>query len=91
MFHLVYTNRFKKDIKILLKRGYEMAILKNCILDLEKNGLLDMSKKPHKLSGKYNGYWEAHIKNDWLLIWRFIEEENEIWLTRTGTHSDLFE
>jgi mRNA interferase YafQ len=91
MFHLVYTNRFKKDTKALLKRGYEMSVLKINILELERNGVLDISKRPHKLSGKYNGYWEAHIKNDWLLIWKIIEEEKEIWLTRTGTHADLFQ
>jgi mRNA interferase YafQ len=91
MFQLVYTNRFKKDVKVLLKRGYEMSVLKNSIQELEINGMLDMSKRPHKLSGKYKGYWEAHLKNDWLLIWNIFEEENEIWLTRTGTHADLFQ
>ena len=91
MFHLVYTNSFKKDTKALLKRGYEMSVLKINILELERNGVLDISKRPHKLSGKYNGYWEAHIKNDWLLIWKIFEEEKEIWLTRTGTHADLFQ
>lgn len=90
MFQLIYTDRFQKDVKILLKRGYEMDVLKVSILELEKNVTLDKSKNPHKLSGKYIGYWEAHLKNDWLLIWKILEKENEIWLTRTGTHSDLF-
>mgnify|MGYP000278480387 CR=1 FL=1 len=90
MFQLIYTNRFQKDVKNLLKRGYEMNVLKVSILELEKTGTLNKSKNPHKLSGKYKGYWEAHLKNDWLLIWKILEKENEIWLTRTGTHSDLF-
>ncbi|HAH25616.1 MAG TPA: hypothetical protein DCL77_17970 [Prolixibacteraceae bacterium] len=45
---------------------------------------------PHKLTVNYSGYWEAHIKTDWLIIWQYFLKENEIWLTRTGTHSDLF-
>ena len=90
MFQLVFTNRFKKDVKILSKRGYDMGILKNNILELEENGTLNKSKNPHKLSGKYNGYWEAHLKSNWLLIWKLFEEEKEIWLTRSGTHADLF-
>jgi len=72
------------------KRGLEMANLKTAISLLESNGNLPQTLKPHKLSGNYRSYWEAHLKNDWLLIWKHIESKNEIWLTRTGTHSDLF-
>jgi len=90
MYQLVLTNQFKKDIKRLQRRAYDMAIIKQAIIDLENNGQLQSALKPHRLSGNYIGYWEAHLKNDWLLIWKVIEEENEVWLTRTGTHSDLF-
>ena len=72
------------------KRGLGMDLLKEAIISLESNGNLPHSFKPHKLSGNYIGYWEAHLKNDWLLIWKHIESKKEIWLTRTGTHSDLF-
>jgi mRNA interferase YafQ len=51
MYQLVYTNRFKKDVKVLLKRGFDMPVLKNSIMELEKKGTLDLSKRPHKLSG----------------------------------------
>jgi len=57
---------------------------------LESFGELPVEHKSHKLAGDYSGYWEAHIKSDWLLIWKVFPKENEIWLTRTGTHSDLF-
>lgn len=67
-----------------------MDVLKNAIILLEKAGQLPNKNLPHKLAGNYNGYWEAHIKADWLIIWKFLPEEQEIWLTRTGTHSDLF-
>ena len=90
MFQLVYTNRFQKDIRLLHKRGYNFDILKKAIETLEKAGNLPASNKPHKLSGEYVEFMEAHLKPDWLLIWRFFPDENEIWLTRTGTHSDLF-
>lgn len=90
MFKLVFTNKFKKDVSLLQRRGYEMGLLKEAILFLESNGQLPGKNLPHKLSGNYSGYWEAHLKPDWLIIWKFISEENEIWLTRTGTHADLF-
>ena len=90
MFNLVYTNRFKKDIKRLQRRGVNMDAFKNAIVILEENGALPIEYKPHKLSGNYAGYWEAHIKPDWLIIWRVFPEDIEVWLTRTGSHSDLF-
>ena len=67
-----------------------MNLLKETICELEDNGQLSDHFLPHKLSGDFTGYWEAHLKPDWLLIWKVIPEEREIWLTRTGTHSDLF-
>ncbi len=90
MFKLVYTNRFNKDVKLLQKRGFVMEYLKKAIIALETLGELSAEYKPHKLSGNYSGYWEAHIKSDWIILWQNYHDENEIWLTRTGTHSDLF-
>ena len=90
MLQLVFTNKFKKDVKLLQKRGYDMELIKKAILLLEVTGNLPSEYIPHKLAGNYTDYWEAHIKPDWLIIWKLFIKENEIWLTRTGTHSDLF-
>ncbi len=90
MYQLVFTNKFKKDVKLLKKRGYEMDLLKNAIIKLEESGNLLDKNKPHKLVGEYSGYWEGYLKPDWLLIWKTFMDDNEIWLTRTGTHADLF-
>jgi len=90
MVQLVFTNKFKKDINLLQKRGYNLELIKEVILILEETGTLPSDYTPHKLSGNYSGYWEAHIKPDWLVIWKYFMDENELWLTRTGTHSDLF-
>ncbi len=67
-----------------------MELLKKVIIELERKGKLTKTNTPHKLVGDMIGYWEAHIKPDWLIIWKVVDAENEIWLTRTGTHSDLF-
>lgn len=90
MFNLLYTNRFRKDVKLLKKRGLKMDLLKIIIIKLEESGELPIECNPHKLAGDYSGFWEAHIRPDWLIIWSQIPGENEIWLVRTGTHSDLF-
>jgi mRNA interferase YafQ len=42
------------------------------------------------LSGNYAGFWECHIKTDWLLTWLQDDENKTISLDRLGTPSDLF-
>ena len=46
--------------------------------------------KDHPLSGDYVGCRECHITPDWLLIYEINQGELILYLTRTGTHSDLF-
>jgi mRNA interferase YafQ len=87
-FNLDYTNRFKKDIKLCLKRNYNIALLEVVLLELREKGELPLKYNPHILSGNKDGLWECHIISDWLLTWYF--DKNTIVLVRTGTHSDLF-
>ena len=90
MYEVEYTNSFKKDYKRALKRGCNESFLFEIIGQLIETGQVDLKHKPHKLSGKYSGYWECHIQPDWLLIWDTDEDEKLISLLYTGTHSDLF-
>jgi len=93
MFTLKPTSQFKKDLKLIKKRSVKNAELVIAFLnELVINGAAGLDKKylPHKLSGKYKGDWEAHIKPDILIIWFEITDDNEILLLRTGSHSDLF-
>ena len=46
--------------------------------------------RDHNLSGRYSSFRECHIQPDWLLIYRIDGDELELFLFRTGTHSDLF-
>jgi mRNA interferase YafQ len=90
MFEIHYTTKFKKDYKTIKRREYQLSLLKEVIPRLAETGTLPKKFIPHKLSGQYQDNWECHIKPDWLLIWNIDFENNEIWLVRTGTHSDLF-
>ena len=44
--------------------------------------------KDHSLSGNYVNFRECHLKPDWLLIYKVDEET--LYLTRLGSHSELF-
>ncbi len=87
-FNLDFTNRFKKDVKLCLKRNYNIVLLEEVLLELREKGTVPIKNKPHLLSGDLEGIWECHIKPDWLLLWYI--DETTIVLVRTGTHSDLF-
>lgn len=47
-----------------------------------------MQNKDHSLTGSYIPHRECHIQPDWLLV--YYQTETELYLYRTGTHSDLF-
>lgn len=90
MYKITTTNRFEKEVKICMKRGYDISLLKNVMELLAESGTLPSKFKPHKLSGNYTNCWECHIKPDWLLIWQQNDTELILLFMNTGTHSDLF-
>lgn len=85
-----YHKLFKKDLKRIMRRGYNIELLKKVIDLLAKQELLPEKYRDHNLSGDYIGYRECHITPDWLLVYQIRENELILVLTRTGTHSDLF-
>ena len=89
-YGIIATSLFKKDIKLAKKRGYDISLL-TCVVDTLAYGLpLSEKYKYHKLVGNYKGCRECHITPDWLLIYEISKNDLILYLTRTGTHSDLF-
>ncbi|MGN1116437.1 MAG: type II toxin-antitoxin system YafQ family toxin, partial [Candidatus Ornithomonoglobus sp.] len=84
-----WSNRYKRDVKLCVKRGCNMSLLYEIINTLRIPQPLSQTNKDHALKGDYAGHRECHITPDWLLIYR-IEGDN-LYLDRTGTHSDLFD
>ena len=90
MLKIVTSNRFRKDLKIAQKRKLDLSPLRNVVTKLANQEKLDEKYRDHPLSGDYVNFRECHIKPDWLLVYCIDEEELELFLFRTGTHSDLF-
>ena len=90
MLKIVRSNRFVKDLKLALKRGCNLEELSKVVEMLASRIKLPLKYKDHALSGEYTNFRECHIKPDWLLIYHIDDEELELLLFRTGTHSDLF-
>ena len=91
MYTLKPTRRFEKDVKRISKRGYNIDLLAEAIKKLANGEVLDESYRDHPLKGIYIGCRECHITTDWLLIYELADDTLILYLTRTGTHSDLLE
>ena len=91
MLNIVLSNRFKKDLKLAAKRGYHLELLDEVVNRLAERRPLAEKYRDHELAGNYTGFRECHIQPDWLLVYRIEEDELILFLSRTGTHSDLFD
>ena len=80
--------QFRRDAKLAQKRGKDMAKLREIILLLIEGKPLPPRYKDHPLGGEWSHHRESHIEPDWLLIYTI--DADDLYLVRTGTHSDLF-
>lgn len=90
MLTIKYQTSFRKDFKRIKKRGYDVRLLQEVITMLADQEPLPDFYRDHPLLGDYSGCRECHITPDWLLIYEVSNEELILYLTRTGSHSDLF-
>jgi mRNA interferase YafQ len=84
-----YSGQFKKDARLMGRRGLEMNKLRAVIERLVNEEELEARYKDHPLQGKYAGGRDCHISPDWILIYAIVGDE--LRLIRTGAHADLFE
>ena len=84
------TTRFKKDVKTLEKRKYDLTKLWEVVDKIANGETLEQSYKDHALNGEFENCRECHIEPDWLLIYYVDDTELILFLIRSGTHSDLF-
>ncbi|MCL1883855.1 MAG: type II toxin-antitoxin system YafQ family toxin [Defluviitaleaceae bacterium] len=90
MYAVKPTSKFQKDLKRAEKRGYNLSLLTEVVTLLSKGEPLPEKYHDHPLKGNYKDCRECHITPDWLLIYRKKDDILFLYLTRTGTHSDLF-
>lgn len=88
MRNLIRGAQFRRDVKLAQRRGKDISKLRQLILLLAEGQPLPPRYKDHPLSGDWKHYRDCHIESDWLLIYKI--EGDDLYLVRTGTHSDLF-
>lgn len=89
-YNIKPTSRFQKDLKLIYKRGYDVNKLNTVVRMIAEGQQLPEQYKNHMLKGNFSGCYECHIQPDWLLIYEIDNGDLILYLTRTGTHSDLF-
>jgi mRNA interferase YafQ len=89
MLFPVTSNQYGKDFKRIVQspkfNNSEYLTVLSLLIAGKK---LPAKYANHPLSGTYNNFWDCHITNDCVLIYRIIE--NDLYLVRIGTHSEVF-
>lgn len=87
-----FTSKFKKQRKQLINQGKDINKLDIIITKLASGELLSFIYKDHKLNDSkyYYNCRECHIEPDWLLIYRYDNDELILLLIATGSHSNIF-
>jgi mRNA interferase YafQ len=88
MRSIIYTGRFRKDLKLLKKQGADLELLREILLLLQMGKPLDPKYEDHPLHGRLEGKRDCHIAPDWVLI--YAMDQDSLTLYRTGTHAELF-
>lgn len=88
---IVWTTKFKKDYRLAIKRNMNIELLDDVIRALSRGEKLPEKNKDHELTGSWEGHRECHILPDWLLVYRIDDDVLVLTLSRTGSHSDLFD
>jgi mRNA interferase YafQ len=86
------SSQFKKDFKLCIKRGLNIEEFKTVLNLLQNGSVLPEKYLDHPLqpSRVYKNCRELHIEPNWLLVYKYSNENVILYLVRTGTHSDLF-
>ena len=85
------SNRFKQDYKLLIRRAYDITKLDAVVLLLLNQVPLKTPHQDHPLKGKWRGYRNCHVANDWVLVYKLNKDVLTLILSETGTHSDILE
>ena len=90
MYSVDTTEQFDRSLRQCIRAGKDPEELWETVDILAESGTLPEEYNPHQLQGLLAGFWECHIEDDWLLIWRQDDNRLTLLLTDTGSHKSLF-
>ena len=92
-YKIKYTKEFKKSIKKLTKQGKNIDKLLNIVDKLSKGIPLEIKYRDHALynDNRFQNCRDCHIEPDWVLIYKYLDENLILLLVNTGSHSEVLE
>lgn len=85
------TRDFKKDYKKIIKQGKDKRKLREIVIKLANKEMLDAKYVNHKLDNNkyFKDCYDCHIEPDWVLVYKYIDDELILLLLETGSHSEI--
>ncbi len=72
------SKKFDKDLKILVKNGFDLKLLYKVVGNLAKEQPLEPKYKDHPLKGALKDFRECHLQPDLLLVYQIKKQENTL-------------
>ena len=88
MREVILTAQFRRDVKLVERRGKKTAKLRKLVLLLAGGNPLPVQYKDHSLSADWKHHRDSHIEPERLLLYRV--DGHDLYPVRTGSHADLF-
>ena len=87
------TSKFKKQLKKAVKQVKDVNKLITVLNVLANGETLEEKYNNHKLinNNYYKNCLECYIEPDWLLIYKYNNDQLLLILLGTGSHSELFD
>ena len=77
IYDIVQSVQFKKDLKRVVRRGYQLDQLDEIVTLLSNGDTIPEKYKDHPLrkTKEYRDCRELHINPDWLLVYKYYDKE----------------
>ena len=91
-YKIDFTNNFKWQLKKIIKQNKDISELLEVITKLANLENLDSKYRNHNLINDktYKDCSECHVKPDWLLIYKYVDDKLVLILFAIGSHSEFF-
>ena len=91
-YEVKYSNTFKKSLKKVTKQNKNLDKMFYVIEKLANKETLEPKYRNHNLIDDkyYKNCGECHIEPDWLLVYRYEENQLILLMINTGSHSEVF-
>lgn len=81
------SKQFRKEYNKLKISGNKVLLRKtDSVIENLKNKNFTSSMQNHQLQGNMKGWWDAHISGDYVIIYKYDENNQILMLNKLGTH-----